>query len=145
MRVNGRDGGAAKPNFWHKYPWSKFARETVFPRPGRITLFVVEALEPNCLVAAQATVLVYGPTLDGVELQVDLGPDDEEGQRLGHPCESREVEVAAIHDVDRPRFDGKMVEDVHIVHQALRERDEGRNRSAQIEQRVQLPTTGNRR
>jgi hypothetical protein len=108
-------------------------------------LFVVEALKPNCLIAAQATVLVYGPILDGVELQVDLGPDGEEGPRLGHPCESREVEVAAIHDVDRLRFDGKLVEDVHIVHQAFCERDERRNRSAQIEQRVQLPTAGNRR
>jgi hypothetical protein len=48
------------------------------------------------------------------------------------------VDVSAIHDVDASRLDRQYVEHAYVVHLAVRDVDEGRNRAAQIEQRVQL-------
>ena len=52
--------------------------------------------------------------------------------------ETLEVEVAAVHDVERARLGNQHVEDIDIVQFAVGDVDKARNRSAQVEQRVQL-------
>lgn len=49
-----------------------------------------------------------------------------------------EVEIAAIHDVERASLGNDLIEDVHIVQLAVADVDEAGNIAAQVEQRMQL-------
>src|SRR5882757_1792016 len=51
---------------------------------------------------------------------------------------AREIDVAAIHDVDRARFGEQQIEGVNVVQLAVRDVDEARDIAAQIEQGVHL-------
>src|SRR5260370_37090392 len=50
----------------------------------------------------------------------------------------REVDVAAIHDIDGARFGEQQIEGVNVVQLAVRDVDEARDVAAQIEQGVHL-------
>ena len=52
--------------------------------------------------------------------------------------QAREVEIAAVHHVERARLGDQEVEDVDIVQFAVGNVDETGNIAAKIEQRVQL-------
>lgn len=52
--------------------------------------------------------------------------------------QSGEVEITAIHDVERPSFGNNLVENVHIVQLAIADVDEAGNVAAQVEQCMQL-------
>ena len=51
---------------------------------------------------------------------------------------AREVDVAAIHDVDGACFGDQQIESVNVVQLAVRDVNEARDVAAQIEQRVHL-------
>ena len=67
-----------------------------------------------------------------------LGAGHEEGSSLMHDVESGEIDITAIHHVDRARFDRQPIQDLHVGHLAIADVDECRNGAAQIQQRVQL-------
>lgn len=72
------------------------------------------------------------------EAQVRLGSRHKETACLVQAMQSREVEIAAIHDVKRPGLGNDLVENVHIVQLAIADVDEAGNVAAQVEQRMQL-------
>jgi hypothetical protein len=51
--------------------------------------------------------------------------------------QSRKIQIDPVHDVERPGFDGRFVEDVDIVNLAGGNNDKGRNASMKVQQRVQ--------
>ena len=51
---------------------------------------------------------------------------------------AREIDVAAIHDVDRAGFGDQQIERMNVVQLAVRDVNEARDVAAQIEQRVHL-------
>src|ERR1700748_3206878 len=52
--------------------------------------------------------------------------------------EPGEIDIAAIHDVDRARLGKQQVERVNVVQFAVRDVDEARDVAAQVQQRVHL-------
>ena len=72
------------------------------------------------------------------EFRVLLAADHEEGTRLRYPVESRKIEVAAIEDIDAPRLEEHLVNEMDIVQRTFREAYEDRNRADQIDLRVQF-------
>jgi len=71
-------------------------------------------------------------------LHVRLGPRDEEGAGLVQDIEPREVDITAIHDVDRTGLGKQQIKDVHVVQLAVRDVDEGWNAAPQVEQGMHL-------
>ena len=57
---------------------------------------------------------------------------------LREAIQTREIDVAAVHHVERARFDGQLVEHVHIVHFPVGNVDKTGDVAAQVDQRVQL-------
>ena len=55
-----------------------------------------------------------------------------------HFVKAREVEIAAIHDVNRAWLQQKLVEDIDVVNLAIGDNDRSRNVSAQIQKRVEF-------
>lgn len=55
-----------------------------------------------------------------------------------HRVQPLEVHVASIHHVEGSGFDGQDVQHVHVVQLAIADVDEGGDRTAQVQQRVQL-------
>ena len=50
----------------------------------------------------------------------------------------REIDMAAVHHVERTSLEAQHVEHVHVVQLAVADMDEGRYGAAQVQQRVQL-------
>ena len=103
-----------------------------------VTLARIKAAQPDRLIAAQARGSVHGTAATHVRMQVRLGADDEESACLREASQPREVQIAAIHHVDRTGFDWKIVEQVDLVHRARRQSEKCRNRATQIQERVQF-------
>jgi len=73
-----------------------------------------------------------------VGIQVRLGASDEESASLIQDVKAREIDVAAIHDINGDRFGEQQIEGVNVVQLAVRDVDEARDVAAQIEQGVHL-------
>lgn len=70
-----------------------------------VTVAAFGCVQLDSLVAAQAARLVHRARIDPPELQVRLGPHDEEGLRLVQVAEPGEVDVAPVHDIKAPRLE----------------------------------------
>lgn len=68
----------------------------------------------------------------------DLARATKKAPPLVQGVQPLEVEVAAVHDVERASFDVQRVQHVHVVQLAVAEVDERGNRPAQVQQRAQL-------
>jgi hypothetical protein len=79
-----------------------------------------------------------GVGITSLELGVALGAGDEEVARLMDGVQAGEVQLAAIHQVERARLDHQLVEDIDLVGLAVGDVDEARDRYADIQERVQL-------
>lgn len=104
----------------------------------RVTLLGVKASQPNRLVAPQTTRGIHGPTFDDVELQVRFAADDEEGTGLREATQAREIQIAAIHHIDRSGLERQIVQEVDLVDRALGQSDKRGDRAAQIQERMQF-------
>src|ERR1035437_5795382 len=93
-------------------------------RAGIITLGI-EAGRQHGLVETEAGGFVHGPGVMAGSAEFLPGAGDEESAGLVESMESGEVEIAAIHDVERARFPDQLVEDVHVMHTARRDNDDG--------------------
>ena len=101
----------------------------------------LRAGQHNRLVAAQSGRLVDRAMSAARKVEIPFASRDEEG---GSPCEAmqtHEIDVAAIHHVERAGFDRQLVEDRHIVHFPVRNMHKTGNVAAQIQERVQLDGT----
>ena len=104
--------------------------------PG-IILGGVEAIERDGLIADEAGVAVGRHPVHALRIHVGLGARDEEGAGLLRPVQPREIQIAAIHDVERARLDRQEIEDIHLTHLAVGDVDESRSCATQIQRRVQ--------
>ena len=101
-------------------------------------LLRIKAGKRTQLVADDAGRAVCRQGVSSIEAQIRLGPRYKETPCLVQAMQSREVEIAAIHDVERPGLGNNLVENVHIVQFAIADVDEAGNVAAQVEQRMQL-------
>src|ERR1035437_9266095 len=97
-----------------------------------------QAGQRHGLVETQAGGFVHGPGVTGGPREVLLGAGDEESAALMEPMPAGEVEVAAIHDVERAGFPDQLVEDVDIVDTACRDNDDGGKVALQRQQGVEF-------
>jgi hypothetical protein len=67
-----------------------------------------------------------------------LAPRHEERTSPMHRMQTAEIDIAAIHDIDGARLRVQHIEDVDIGHFAVRNMQEARDISAQIQQRMHL-------
>jgi len=56
--------------------------------------------------------------------------------RIGEPGQSLEIQITAVHDVERTGFWLKKIENSDVVHLAIADEDERGDAAAKIEQRV---------
>ena len=96
------------------------------------------AIQRDGLVGNDASRPIGRCGVDAMGVQVRLGACDEEGASLMQDVKAREIDVAAIHDVDGARFGQQQVESINIVQLAIRDVDEARDVATQIEQGVHL-------
>ena len=82
----------------------------------------IEAGRQDGLVETQAGGFVHRPGVAPGAAEILFGAGDEESAMLMEPMESGEVEIAAIHNVERPGFPDQLVENVHIVDTARRDK-----------------------
>lgn len=90
------------------------------------------------MAAAQTRGLIHGPRVAALEQCVGRSAHDEEGRLQLKAVRPLEVDVAAIHHIERAGFDGDLVEDVDVVYLAVGDADKGWDRAAQVQQRVQF-------
>ena len=107
--------------------------ELYSPQRNRIVLAGMDASEPDGLIAAQAGCLVDAVRIDASVLQIGFGTRDEESLGLMQDVEPSEIDITAIHDIETAGFESQLVENIHIPQLAVRDVNEGGNRSAQIE------------
>lgn len=118
-----------------------FARDGILeanaPQVLGIILGGVEAIERNGLIVDKTGVAVGGYPVHAPHILVGLGGRDEECTGLMQPVQPREIQIAAIHDVERARLDRQEFEDIHHVPLAVGDVGESRSGAPQIQQRVQ--------
>jgi len=72
------------------------------------------------------------------EVEIGFGSSDEEGLGCLEAIESFEINVSTIHDIVGTWFDGKLIEDSHIVRFALGNSDKTRDAATEIKEGVQF-------
>ena len=106
-------------------------------RGGIIRLGMV-ARQEHGLVKAQAGGFVHRAGVAAGEAEVFLCASDEESGTQMQAMPACEVEIAAIHDVERAGLPDDLVEDIDIVDTAGRDNDDGRKVALEREQGVQF-------
>ena len=104
----------------------------------RVVAAAVVTDQRDGLVAEDAGRSVGRRRIDTAQPRVRLGASDKEGVCQMHRMKSLEVQVATIHDVDRPGFRHQNVEHIDVVQLAVGNVDKGRDVAAQVEQRMHL-------
>ena len=79
----------------------------------------------HSLVKAQAGGFVHGTGVTTGATEVLLGAGDKKSAALMQPMPAGEVEVAAIHDVERAGVPDQLVKDVDVMHTASGDNDDG--------------------
>src|SRR5262249_3383137 len=90
------------------------------------------------LIAANATRLVDWSRHDMSKTRVFARTRDKESRALMQPKKPREIDVAAIDQIDRSRLEEQFVEDLDFVCFAVRHSNDRGNMSDDIEQRMQF-------
>ena len=103
-----------------------------------IVLGRVEAIERDGLIADHAGVAVGRGRVHAPCIHAALGAGDEEGAGLMQRVQPGEVHIAPIHHVEGAGLDRQDVQHVDVVQLAVADVDEGGDRAAQVQQRVQL-------
>ena len=103
-----------------------------------IIVLGVKPGEHHGLVETQAGGFVHGAGVTAGAAEVLFGAGDEESAALMNPMPAGEVEIAAIHDVERASFPGQLVEDVDIMNTASGDNDDGGKVALEREQGVEF-------
>ena len=103
-----------------------------------IIVLGVKAGEHHGLVETQAGGFIHGPGVTAGAAEVLLGAGDEEGAALMNAMPAGEVEVAAIHDVERSGIPDQLVEDVDVMHTACGDNDDRGKVALEREQGVEF-------
>ena len=81
-----------------------------------IVLFRIVSLEDHDLIGLDAGRFVDRLRVEPFSAEVGFRPSDKECCCMLNCVEARKIEIAAIHDVDGPRFDDQLIEGVDIVN-----------------------------
>ena len=103
-----------------------------------IVLGDVETVQPDALVADDPGAAVGWHRVQPVRIHATLGACHEETACLMQRIQAREIQIAAIHDVENARLEGQHVEHIDLVGLAVRDMDESRDVAAQVQQGMQL-------
>src|SRR3989338_318045 len=101
-------------------------------------LLRIETGQRTQLVADDASRAICWQGVSSRKAQIRLGTRHEETACLVQTMQPGEVEIAAIHDVERPSFGNDLVENIHVVQLAVADVDEAGDIATQVEQRMQL-------
>jgi hypothetical protein len=105
---------------------------------GRIIAPSIEPGGAHGLVAAHTGAEVDRMGIEPGQALSLLGPRDKKGSRPDDAIKACEIEIAAIHEIERARLEDQMIEPVYLVDIAGRDMDRHRDRSPQIELGVDL-------
>lgn len=89
-------------------------------------------------VTAKSGRVIDGSVIAAAEVEIGFGSSDEEGLGSLEAIESFEINVSSIHDIVGTWFDGKLIEDSHIVRFALGNADKTRDAATEIKEGVQF-------
>ena len=101
-------------------------------------LLRIKAGQRTQLIADDAGRAICWSGVSPSEAQIRLGSRHKEAAGLMQAMQPGEIEIAAIHDVERPSLGNDLVENVHIVQLAIADMDETGDVATQVEQRMQL-------
>ena len=79
---------------------------------------------------------VPGPGVQAMCIEVFLRTRHEEGARLIEDAEPAEIQIGAVHEVDRAGLRDEVVEHVDIMELAVRDVDKARDRAAKVQKGV---------
>ena len=100
---------------------------------ARIRRLGIDSGEADNLIANQAAAFRHRPGVTTVEAEVGFAARYKEGVCLMNACEPLEVEVAAINNIEAPSLEGESIEPVDVMHLSIRDMDECRDWSPQIQ------------
>ncbi len=103
-----------------------------------IIVLGVKPGEHHGLVETQAGGFIHGAGVTAGAAEVLFGAGDEESTALVEAMPAGEVEVAAIHDVERAGVPDELVEDVDVMHTARGDNDDGGKVALEREQGVEF-------
>ena len=112
--------------------------ETDAPQLLGIILRDVVSIQDDALIADDACASVCRTRIHSVRIHASLGSSHEECSSLMQREQTTEVQVAAIHHVERSGLEGQHIQHVDLVGLAVRDMNEGWNVAAQIEQRMKF-------
>src|ERR1041384_2597726 len=109
---------------------------TYSPERVRICFRRFDCSQYHCLVGLNTGTPVYRMRVAPLKPNVVLGAHPEEGGgHCGH-VKALEIDVTAVHSVERASLGKNLIENVHIVYRAISDADKRRNAAVQIEKRV---------
>jgi hypothetical protein len=103
-----------------------------------VVLGNVVPVQCDGFIADKAAAPVHLVRLNAPGVHVAFGAGHKEGAGLMHLEQASKVYVASVYDVERPRLQDQDVQNIDLVHLAIADVDEGRNRASEVQQGVQL-------
>src|ERR1022692_3967310 len=94
--------------------------------------------QPDHLIAADARASVHRARLQTIELQAVFAASDEERSRPLKAMEPPKIHITTVHHVERSRLGHQFVQHAPVGHFSLGNPDQGGNRAAQVQQRIEL-------
>ena len=98
----------------------------------------IESFQDNDLVGLDPGGFVHGPRVEAFEPEVAFGSDDIESRGLMNGIEAIEVQIPTVDDIEGSGFEDQLIEDMDVVNLAMRDNEERRNASPEIQEGMQL-------
>jgi hypothetical protein len=103
-----------------------------------VVLRNVVTVQCDGLIADKTAAPVYLGRVHAPGVHVAFGAGHKEGACLMHLEKACKVQVASVHDVERSWLQNQEVQHIDLVHLAIADVNEGRNRASEVQQGVQL-------
>ena len=108
------------------------------PQVLGVVLRGIKPVEQDRLIANNSRGAVCSLRVNAPGIHVVFGACDEESAGVMHLIQTPEVEVSAIHYIERPGFDGQEVQHVDLVHLPVADVDECWDCATQVQQGMQF-------
>ena len=115
--------------------------ESNAPQVFGVMLRGVKPVEQDRLIANNSGRSIDGCRINSPSIHIGFGAGHEESARLMQGIKTREIQVAAIHDIERTSFDRHEVQHIDFVHLAVADVDKRWDCATQVQQGVQLDCT----
>ena len=112
--------------------------ETYTPQIVWVMLSGIKPVECDGLIAYEPCGSVDWAGINSSSIRIGFGACYEKSAHLMQPIKSGEIQIAAVHYVERPSFDWQKIQHVDFVHLAVAYMDKRRDCASQIQQRVQF-------